>query len=353
MSVSVGSQDTVGLVALYVGTTFQVFLAGCTTLAFVHYTRSRLYARDGLGTKAIIWTTTICNLVYTAIAAYRAYFYCSIVANGQDVFSGNKWPEGAMGIPQGIIAVCVQGFLIRRSTMMFRNIWVKRVIGGFLGLLAVVSLWACMFKAILDIVLLVDVSPSLAPFNGKNTFQIWQGSSAALDVLITVTLSAGIYPSLKTSSLDLRPATMSVLRKIIHLSVLTASYTAAFAFVGAVTSFTITISNLYFHLPPIFALPLSSLYVISLFVTLYARDSLRTTLFTASRSCNTWSESGPSHERPKSMGKGFQTGPGTGTLEGNGSRDENPPDSVVIQLKTVPPSNECDGKRHADNEEIL
>lgn len=103
---------------------------------------------------------------------------------------------------------------------------------------------------------------------------LWLVAGAVVDIQISAALVVQLLKRIRGFSSN----TDSTLRKLIRISLSSASFTAITALIAAILNFGISTDSLYFNTAISFFVPLPSLYALSLFSNLNARDKLMTRL---------------------------------------------------------------------------
>lgn len=187
-----------------------------------------------------------------------------------DAILAASWELAIAPLVTGLVGAICTSILTSRASSLFNSDWARWLYRGVIGFLILASVWACTLVTAIGFMYLNHTEEDALPLTFNIGVACWLWCAAAIDVSI----SAGLYWNLRSrASRTSNTATRSILSTLVRTAVFTASYTSIVSIGGALVSVMFHESALFTtDVQYAFHLPLSSLYALSLLVTLFSRQ---------------------------------------------------------------------------------
>ncbi|BGP16840.1 hypothetical protein JCM10213_003340 [Rhodosporidiobolus nylandii] len=210
----------------------QLILFGVFFCLFADYALSGELAQHSKTNRIILWISFLLNFVYTCFVWEETYNAGVSQKRTLDDFYNGTPQWNALPLLSALIAAFSEAYLTFRAVGLFTNRTAKLVFTGAMSvLIALVVMGGCIVFA--DGMLYAqgaDDEDLTIPWN--TGVSIWLWSSALADVV----LSASLAYNLRKRIAGFSTQTDGLLRKLVHVSVRTASYTAIVSLVGAIVA---------------------------------------------------------------------------------------------------------------------
>lgn len=219
-----------------------------------------LYLSDPLSTKLLLHTIFALDLACLGLHGEQLLHYATIQDRSFPAVYVARPIDAISFLLIAISAALMSSFLCRRAAGLFNSNmnWQALFLWGFHALFFVAFVAQCGTVALLYLGLFTT-TPSATQLSG-----VWLWISAASDCSLTVSL----YLLLRKRF----DGNLSSIAHVLTTAAMTASYTSVLTLVGAVTAFAWPISDISKGSVVVaFEIPLSSLYALSLVVTLASR----------------------------------------------------------------------------------
>ncbi|KAM0750191.1 hypothetical protein T439DRAFT_326148 [Meredithblackwellia eburnea MCA 4105] len=251
------------------GWCFQMLLAGLAFRMGYEYCTRGKYSEDSRWNKLLLWSVMGLLLVCTVISMQQVIFFGTL----QDRTLGGIWQfsvPGAM-LPSltVFISTMMQFSYARKAVYLIERRPLKIIFVAVTGLLMLVAFAFGVTSTVVQISYEYNFSQKMAPITAFNAVGTWLWCSCGADICVTTALCILLVQRMG----GFRAQTDLVLRKLVWLTVETASYTTVLAIVGALTAVicqkveVADVTNAFYG-------PLPSLYSIALIVSLDSRGRL-------------------------------------------------------------------------------
>ncbi|GAA5897710.1 hypothetical protein JCM6882_000074 [Rhodosporidiobolus microsporus] len=304
-----------------VGYQLQLLLYGVFLQQFASYSMSGELQEHNKVNRTVLWLSLVLNSIYTGFT-FAAGLNGGVNQNRtiEAFYNGPDW-WAALPLLSATIAAFSQVFLTMRAAGLFSNRKAKVAFTAVMGLLiGFVMVGGCIVFA--DSILYsqgADDEDLTIPWN--TGVAIWLWSSALADILISTALAY----NLRKRIAGFNEITDSVLRKLVHIAVRTASYTSLISLAGAVTASIWSDADLrYTEINIAFWTPAAALHGIALFTfSSSGRRHIQSHL------------NGNSHSPSKGVGAFSPTGAGGGVRNGIALQTlPRPPMSIRVEQQT-------------------
>ncbi|KAM0756481.1 hypothetical protein T439DRAFT_376662 [Meredithblackwellia eburnea MCA 4105] len=254
------------------GWCFQMILAGLAfRMGYEYWTRGR-YSQDTKANKVLLWSVMFLLLVVTVIDMQGVIS----LGSTQDRALGGIWNFTVQSaILPGLtvfISTIMQISYARKVVFLINGKRSKVAFLVIIGSMITVSFVFAILTVVSSIGYIYGYYLKMLPISPFNSAGVWLWCSAGADICISIALCVLLTQQLRGNN-GFRAKTDQILKKLVVLTVKTASYTTIFAVVGAMTS-VICVNMDVADISNAFFAPLPSLYAIALCVSLDSRGRL-------------------------------------------------------------------------------
>ncbi|KAK4050380.1 hypothetical protein OIV83_003449 [Microbotryomycetes sp. JL201] len=253
---------------LYAGWSTQLLLYGVFVAVFVNYQSADLWSANSPKVRALLWTVAFLLTVQAGFC-WAEIFWFGVQQNWTvERILAAHWPTTVSPLLTAIIGTLCTVYLTIRASAFFASRWARRLFCAVQFTFITVALVAAISVTAIGFLYLIGQEDRALPITFNMSVSIWLFCSMFVDVAVSLAL---LY-NLRSRIAGFNPATDSLLRALVQTALRTAAYTALVSIAGAVVSVSFHEDDLY-TTDVQYALwyPLSSLYGLSLFTTLYSR----------------------------------------------------------------------------------
>ncbi|KAJ7770633.1 hypothetical protein B0H16DRAFT_1516131 [Mycena metata] len=221
------------------------------------YVYSQNFPKDRTGIKAVVWTIFVLETLFTFFTIIGAWLFFGQGWGDTELLTHFDWSWAPLPFFNGIIETLAQGFYVWRIWSLTKSIWMPIII----SLVMVVQGFAWLYYAIK-----VDAAGEVFTklFELTSEITLWLTSSAACDVIITLTLVFILSRRRQTST---SRHTSGLINKMIRFSIETGTITS----LAAICEVTLWLACKQYNFHLIFFLILGKLYSNVLLATLNCR----------------------------------------------------------------------------------
>ncbi|KAM0751928.1 hypothetical protein T439DRAFT_325112 [Meredithblackwellia eburnea MCA 4105] len=254
-----------------VGWTVNLITWGIMISAFLSYISSRIHRSDGKRTKIVLYIVVMLATAQSSLVFWSLYHYATWQARDVNTLYSQTTVDCLLTLFVSFEAVIVQLFLAHRAAFLFSNNTYRIIFYIWIILGVLCSLFGAMGYLGLSLAMLKGTWSPNFPLTFGIAVGSWLWGAAVTDVSISI----GLCCLLSKRIVGFNPANDSMLRRLIRLALEAAAYTAVMAAIGAICSDSFSATSIYSNTSGAFWQPLSSLYALSLIITLSSRRKIR------------------------------------------------------------------------------
>ncbi|KAK4052232.1 hypothetical protein OIO90_004454 [Microbotryomycetes sp. JL221] len=253
---------------LYAGWSTQLLLTGIFLAVFVNYQAGDLWAAHSNKVRTLLWTVAFLLTLQAAFCWTEIFWFGVRQEWTVERILAAHWPTTVSPLLTAIIGTLCTSYLTLRASAFFASRWARRIFCTIQFFFILVALLASVSVTAIGFLYLYGQEDKALPITFNMSVSVWLFCSMFVDVAVSLAL---LY-NLRSRIAGFNPATDSLLRALVQTAIRTAAYTAVVSIAGAVVSVSFHEDNLYTtDIQYALWYPLSALYGLSLFTTLYSR----------------------------------------------------------------------------------
>ncbi|KAM0746832.1 hypothetical protein T439DRAFT_360124 [Meredithblackwellia eburnea MCA 4105] len=259
---------TVILGPFVAGWAMQLVLYGAVLSTFFQYVASTGFQRDGTKMRVFLIVCVVLCTCQAVISFISLIHYATSQKRDTDTLYSQTVFDALETLPVGLLGALTQTFLASRAKGLFHTAWKRYVWIVLVGTGIAAGVTGSMLYLVISTYNFEDRQDELLPLTFQSITGLWLWGGAFTDVLISSTLVVLLAKRLKHD----HSSTDSLLLYLMRVAIHSASYTALFALVGAILSFSFATSDLASQCAAPFWVMLAPCYCFSILTTLGSRE---------------------------------------------------------------------------------